>query len=560
MTTKVVVIGAVAAGASAATKARREDEYAEIIVFEKGPYASFANCGLPYYVGGTIKERKNLFQVSNEYFHKRFNIDLRVNHEVIKINREEKCVEVIDHQTGESFKEAYDKLIVAVGGEAVKPPIKGIDSRKIFSLLTVPDADKIMEELKNKPEDAVVVGGGYIGVETAEELQRRGLKVTLVEMMDQIIAPLDKEMTMPLVQHLEEKGIEVILNNGVTEFQEEGDLIKVILQSQDEIDADFLILAAGVRPRLELVKDAGLRVSEVGVVVNEFMQTSDPDIYAAGDIVESTHLVTGEKVRFALAGPANKQGRIAGAHAVGNTKKKFKGVLGTSIVKVCDFTAASTGLNEKECQKHKISYYPVYLNKGNHAGYYPGSEILTIKLLVEEQTGKLLGAQCIGRQGVDKQIDVFATALQAKMTVEDLEDLNLAYAPPYSSAKGPVVMSGMIASNHLRYETDLISPHDLKLALEAGKDIQLLDVRTAREYKQGYIGEAKHIPLNSLRERIGELDPAKYTVVYCRKGYRGYLAYKILVANGFDTVENLTGGLLAWNLCNEEKELLIQNL
>jgi len=554
MKNKIVVIGAVAAGASAATKARREDEGAEIILFEKGPYASFANCGLPYYIGGTIKERKNLFQVSNEYFHKRFNIDLRVNHEVSKINREKKWVEVINHQTGDSFNEEYDKLIVAVGGEAVKPPIEGIDSKRIFNLLTVPDADEIMDKLKSDPQSAVVVGGGYIGIETAEELHRRGLEVTLVEMMDQIIAPLDKEMTMPLVQHLEEQGIEIILSDGVREFQEEGELIKAILQSEKEIKADFVILAAGVRPRLELIKDAGLEVSEVGVVVNEFMQTSDSDIYAAGDIVESTHLVTGEKVRFALAGPANKQGRIAGAHAVGNAKKRFKGVLGTSIVKVCDFTAASTGLNEKECQKRKLSYYPVYLDKGDHAGYYPGSEDLTIKLLVEEEAGKLLGAQCIGRKGVDKQIDVFATALQAKMTVEDLEDLDLAYAPPYSSAKGPVIMSGMIASNHLRYETDLISPQDLKSALEDGKDIQLVDVRTVREYAEGYIGDAKPIPLNSLRNRIGELNPDKYTVVYCRKGYRGYLAYKILVANGFDVVENLTGGILAWNRFSKDKE------
>ncbi|OCL26099.1 pyridine nucleotide-disulfide oxidoreductase [Orenia metallireducens] len=560
MTTKIVVIGAVAAGASAATKARREDEHAEIILFEKGPYASFANCGLPYYIGGTIRERKNLFQVSNEYFHKRFNIDLRVNHEVIKINRKEKNVEVVNHQTGESFNEEYDKLIVAVGGEVIKPPIEGVDSQKIFTLLTVPDADEIREELQNEPESVVIVGGGYIGVETAEELHHRGLKVILVEMMDQIIAPLDKEMTMPLVQHLKELGIEIILSDGVRKFQEEGDMIKVTLQSEREFDADFVILATGVRPRLKLVKDAGLKVSEIGVVVNEFMQTSDPNIYAAGDIVESTHLVTGEKVRFALAGPANKQGRIAGAHAAGKTKKKFKGVLGTSIVKVGDFTAASTGLNEKECQKRNISYYSVYLDKGDHAGYYPGSEDLTIKLLVEEETGKLLGAQCIGRKSVDKQIDVFATALQAKMTVEDLEDLDLAYAPPYSSAKGPVIMSGMIASNHLRYETDLISPQDLKSALEAEKDIQLVDVRTDREYEEGYIGGAKHIPLNSLRERIGELNPEKYTVVYCRKGYRGYLAYKILIANGFDTVENLTGGILAWNRFSKDKELLIQDL
>ncbi|TDX48229.1 FAD-dependent oxidoreductase [Orenia marismortui] len=551
MSKKIVVIGAVAAGASAATKARREDEEAEIVVFEKGPYASFANCGLPYYVGGTIKERKNLFQVSNDYFHERFNIDLRINHEVTKINRKDKQVEVTNHDSGEKFSENYDKLIIAVGSEAVKPPIPGIESDKIYTLLTVPDADAIMEKLREKPKKAVVVGGGYIGVETAEELHSRGLEVSLVEMADQILAPLDQEMTTPLLQHMKEKGVNLVLANGVAEFKDE-DSIRVVLESGKEIEVDFVVLAAGVRPRLNLLKEAGLEVSEVGVVVNEYMQTSDKDIYAAGDIVESSNLLTGEKARIALAGPANKQGRIAGAHAVGNTKKKFKGVVGTSIVKVFDLTAASTGLNEKECIRKNIIYYTVYLNKGDHAGYYPGSESLEIKLLVEAESGKLLGAQSIGRESVDKVIDTFATALHAEMTVEDLEDLDLAYAPPYSSAKGPAIMSGMIAANHFRGETDLLSPKELQAMLKDEEEIQLVDVRTSAEYKNSYISGAKHIPINELRGRIDELDSAKHTVVYCRKGYRGYLAYKILIANGFDIVENLTGGILAWELLDNK--------
>ncbi len=547
MANKIVVVGGVAGGASAATKARREDEEAEIIILEKGPYASFANCGLPYYVGNTIENRDELFQVSNEYFHERFNIDLRVYHQVVNIDREAQQVEVINHQDQERLRIDYDKLIIAVGGSAVKPPITGVDGKNIFTLTTVPDADQIVKALAKTPTRAVVVGGGYIGIEAADELHNRGLEVSLVERSDQILAPLDREMTTPLVKHLREQEINLILNDGVAKFTTDKD-ITLTLSSGKELSADLVILAAGVKPRLNLLKEAGLEVSEIGVVVNKWMQTNDPNIYAVGDIIESTHLVTEKKSRIALAGPANKQGRIAGAHAVGSPKKEFKGVVGTSIVKVHQFTAASTGLNEKECKKEKLDYYTVYLFKGDHAGYYPGSENITTKITVEANTGRLLGAQCIGKSGVDKRIDIFATALSAAMTVEDLEDLDLAYAPPYSSAKGPVIMAGMIAANHLRGETKLISPQELKEALQEEDDFQLLDVRTTSEYEQGYIANAINIPVNQLRQRINELDPKRRIIIYCRKGYRGYLAYKILTAKGFNNVENLTGGILSWNL------------
>lgn len=551
MSTKVVVIGGVAGGASAAAKARRDDENAEIVMFEKGPYASFANCGLPYFVGGTIEERGALFQVSHSRFENWFNIDLRVNHEVTKINRDKKQVEVINHITGEELSESYDKLIVATGGKPFTPPIPGIDSEHLFTLTTVPDADDIMEKLEEEPETAVVIGAGFIGIESAEELWRRGLDVTIIEMADQILPPLDKEMTTPLMEHLNEKGIKVLLGEEVVEIKQSGKM-GIRLKSGRELSTDFAILATGIVPRVELLKDADIDVSETGVIVNEWMQTTDPDIYAAGDIVESPHMVTGEMVRIPLAGPANKQGRIAGAHAVGSRNKEFKGVLGTSILKVLDLTAGSTGLNEKECKAKNIDYYSVYLPKGSWAGYFPGAETMMVKILVDKMSGELLGAQVVGQKGVDKRVDIFATALAANMTVEDLEDLDLAYAPPYSSAKGPAIMSGMIAADVFRGEMDIISPLDLKEKLENNEDIQLIDVRTEAEYKKGHIDQPIWIELDTLRDNLDRLDPEKYTVIYCKAGYRAYLAYKILKANGFKRVDNLTGGILGWNLLSEK--------
>ncbi|GAB6098521.1 FAD-dependent oxidoreductase [Halanaerocella petrolearia] len=547
MTNKIVVTGGVAGGASAAAKARREDEDAEIIIFEKGPYASFANCGLPYYVGGTIEDRDSLFQVPDGRFDNWFNIDLRTEHEVTKINRETKEVEVTDHQTGEKFNESYDKLVIATGTEATKPPVPGADLDKIFTLKTVPDADAIMSQLEQNPSRAVVVGGGYIGIEAADELLKQGLDVTLIEMQDQILPTLDKEMTTPLSKHLKSLGINLLLEEKVGKFagQEE---ITVNLQSGQQLTTDFVVVATGATPRLDLVEEAGLEVSKEGIEVNEWMQTSDPDIYAAGDIVESVHLVTGDKFKAPLAGPANKQGRIAGAHAAGRENKQFKGVLGTNIIKVGEWTAAGTGLNEKMCQRRGINYYTVYLPKNNHAGYYPGAEMIITKILIEEDTGRLLGAEVVGKEGVDKRIDIFATVLSAEMTVKDLEDLDLAYAPPYSSAKGPTIMAGMIAADVLRGEMELITPQELEEELVENQGIQLVDVRTEMEYETGAIRDAKLIPLSDLRARVDELNKGKKTVVYCAVGYRGYLAYKILKQQGFEKVQNLTGGITVWNL------------
>ncbi|GAB6139075.1 FAD-dependent oxidoreductase [Halanaerobaculum tunisiense] len=547
MTQKVVVVGGVAGGASAAAKARREDEDAEIIIFEEGPYASFANCGLPYYIGETIEDREDLFQVPDSRFEGWFNIDLRTEHQVSQINRENKEVEVTNKQTGEKFTESYDKLIIATGTEASKPPVPGVESDKIFTLKTVPDADAIMKELEKNPTSVAVVGGGYIGIEVADELLKQGLNVTLIEMRDQIMPTLDKEMSTPLIKHLEDLGINILLERKVGKF-EEGNNLKVTLQNGQELTVDFAVVATGAYPRLDLVEEAKLEVGKEGVEVNEVMQTSDPNIYAAGDIVESKHLVTGHKFKAPLAGPANKQGRIAGAHAVGNKNKEFTGVLGTNIIKVGDWTAGGTGLNEKQCQRQDIDYYTVYVPKNNHAGYYPGAEQIIIKILVSRETGRLLGGQVIGKEGVDKRIDILATALAAEMTVEDLEDLDLAYAPPYSSAKGPTIMAGMIGANVFRGEMEIITPYELYNLLATGDSVQLLDVRTEMEYETGFINDAKLIPLSELRNRIIELDPDKRTVVYCAIGYRGYLAYKILKQNGFENVKNLTGGITVWNL------------
>ncbi|AGB41159.1 NAD(FAD)-dependent dehydrogenase [Halobacteroides halobius DSM 5150] len=547
MAKKIVVIGGVAGGASAAAKARREDEEAEVIVFEEGKYPSFANCGLPYYVGGTIEDRSSLLQVSPQRFDNWFGIDVRVEHQVTEIDREAKKVSVTNKQTKEEFKESYDKLIIATGARASKPPVPGIDLDKIFTLKTIPDADAIVEQLEASPTSAVVVGAGYIGIEATEELAKRGLDVTLIEMQDQILPILDKELTTPLTNHLQKKGINVLLEEKVGKFEEQ-EKITISLQSGQKLKTDFVVIATGAIPRLGLVEDAGLKVGKEGVVVNEWMQTSDPDIYAAGDITESKHLVTNDRINIPLAGPANKQGRIAGAHAAGRKNKEFAGVLGTNIIKVCDWTAGGTGLTEDDCKKEDINYYTVYTPKNNHAGYYPGAEKLIVKIIIEEETGRLLGGQVVGKEGVDKQIDVLATALSAQMTVEDLEDLDLAYAPPYSSAKSPTIMAGMIAADVLRGEMEIINPQDLKATLNNNEEIQLVDVRTKPEYEAGSIGDAKLIPLSDLREEVDKLDPQKRTVIYCAVGYRGYLAYKILKQNGFKEVENLTGGITAWNL------------
>ncbi|WP_088552757.1 FAD-dependent oxidoreductase [Calderihabitans maritimus] len=554
MSKKIVIIGGVAAGAGAAAKARRTDEQARIIIFEKGPYVSFANCGLPYYVGHQIKERNELFLVTPERFRQRFNIDVRVNHEVTAINPEERKVEVVDHFTGNTFIETYDKLIIATGASPIKPPIEGVNLNNVYHLWTVPDADAVKAFIQqNKPQQAVVVGGGFIGLEAVENLLKYGIKVHLVEMLPQVMPAFDQEMTVPLVKHLRQLGVEIHLNDGVAKFLGTGEVNGVQLASGKIISAPLVILAVGVKPNTELAEKAGLAIGEKGgIVVDTRMRTSNPDIYAAGDVVEIYHLVSGKKVRIPLAGPANKQGRVAGANAAGGDLE-FKGAYGTSIVKVGKLTAAKTGLNEREARDAGFDYQVSYTHSPDHAGYYPGAETMMVKVIFEKSTGRLLGGQIVGPKGVDKRIDVLATAIYSQLTVYDLEDLDLAYAPPYSSAKDPVIIAGMAAANILRGEVEVWTAADLAEALEKGEDLQLVDVRTPDEYREGHIPTAVNIPVDDLRKRIGELDPHRKTVLYCGIGYRSYLAYRVLKDKGFSDLGHLSGGYRSWSLTLPEK-------
>ena len=546
MSKKIIIIGGVAGGASAAAKARRVDEHAEITVFERGPYVSFANCGLPYYVGGEITKKESLLLQSPESFWKRFHIQVKVLHEVLKIDRAKKSVEVKNLTTNTKFSESYDKLILAPGAGAIIPPLPGINLPNIFTVKTVPESEKIKTFLKDhNPKKAVVVGAGFIGLESAEALKRLGLDVTIVEAMPQVLPPFDADMARFVFEHLENSGIHVILSDGIKAFYGEPLAKEFELQSGKRIPMDIAILSIGVRPELKLAQEAGLNIgASGGIAVNTYQQTSDPDIYAAGDAVEQTHLVTGQKTRIPLAGPANKQGRVAGANAAGS-QLTFQGSLGTAIVECMGITAAKTGLSEREAEKAGIKSYTTLTHSSDHASYYPGSSLIHMKIIAEKETGRLLGAQIIGEKGVDKRIDVLATALFAKMKVTDLENLDLAYAPQFSSAKDPVIMAGFVASNVMRHESQTISCEILQQKISQKENIQIVDVRNSQEHASGYLPQSLLIPIDELRERIHELDPAKETIVYCKVGLRGYLGARILEQNGFKKVFNLTGGLLS---------------
>lgn len=547
----IVIVGGVAGGASAAAKARRTDEHAEIILFERGPYVSFANCGLPYYVGEEIKKRDSLLLQSPRSFWSRFRVQARVQHEVLRIDRKNKQVEVRPLPAGDRFFQKYDTLVLAPGAGAVVPSIPGLPADNVFKVKTVPDSDAIREWiLREKPQSAVIVGAGFIGLEAAEALKRRGIKVTVVEMLPQVLPAFDPDMAMFVGSHLEEQGIDLVLGDGIKELTGAPAVRQVALQSGRVVPADMVILSIGVRPELNLARECGLAIgASGGIEVNEYQQTSDPDIYAAGDAVEIVHLVTGRKTRIPLAGPANKQGRVAGSNAAGG-RLTFPGALGTAIVECLGITAAKTGLSEAEAQREGIPYYVSYTHSLHHAGYYPGAALMHVKLIVERETGRLLGAQIIGEGGVDKRIDVIATALYARLNVTDLENLDLAYAPQFSAAKDPVIMAGFVAANVSRAEIGTITC--AQLSEKMGR-IQLVDVRTLEEFQGGHLENAIHIPIDELRERLNELDPAKETVVYCRVGFRGYLAALILQQSGFGMVKNLSGGIL---ICPEDKVIV----
>jgi len=552
MSKKIIVIGGVAAGASAATKARRDDENAVIIIYEKGPYVSFANCGLPYYVGRDIQKREDLLLMTPEKFKERYNIDVKLNYEVVNINKEEKYIEIIDLKTGKRLKDFYDKLVIATGGTPIKPPIRGINLNNICTLFTIPDVDTIEKVLAQENiERVAVIGAGFIGLEAVEAFLKRGKEITLVEKADQLMPHFDKEMVVSLKLHLEDLGVKVITGDGVKEFKgnDNDNVSRVILESGREVPADLVIFVIGAKPQLDFIKNSGLTIgSSGGILVDASMRTSDPDIYAGGDIIETVHLVTRKKVRIPLAGPANKQGRVIGANVVGGTKI-FKGVLGTSIVKVGELTAGKTGISEKEAKREGIAYFVSYTPTLNHAVYYPGAKHILTKLVVEQHSGRILGAQCVGWNGVDKRIDVFATAIYHGMTVEDLEHLDLAYAPPYSSARDPVIIAGYVAANILRGECQYVTPEIISNIISNGKqdEWQIVDIRKQKEYERdGFIPGAVYIPMEELRKRYLELDPEKNTVLYCKVGYRGYIGYKILKELGFKKIYNLSGGYLGY--------------
>ncbi|TDT60915.1 FAD-dependent oxidoreductase [Fonticella tunisiensis] len=535
---RVIIIGGVAGGASAAARLRRLDETVEIIMFERGEYISFANCGLPYYIGGTIDDREKLLVQTEEGMEARFNIDIRVKTEVTKIDREAKEVEVLSAD-GKVYREKYDYIILSPGAAPFVPPIEGVNRDGIFTLRNMTDLDAIKSFIDNKkPKKAAVIGAGFIGVEMAENLKDAGLDVTIIEAMEQIMGPFDVEMAKILEKHLVDNGVSIITGDAVTKF-EGNENIKITLKSGKTLDVDMVIMSIGVRPEIKLAREAGLEIGERGgIKVDETLKTSDPSIYAVGDAIEFKDFVNGTSNTIPLAGPANKQGRIAADNICGRNVK-YKGSQGTSILKVFDLTAASTGNNEKALKRAGIPYIKSYTHSGSHASYYPGAFIMTIKILFSSEDGKLLGAQIVGRDGVDKRIDVLATAIRHGLTVYDLEELELAYAPPYSSAKDPVNMAGFTASNILRGDMKIKHWDELDEIKKEG--FFIVDVRTDIEYEGGHIEGAVNIPVDDLRRRIREIPKDRKVLVYCKVGLRGYIAYRILAQKGFD-VYNLSGG------------------
>lgn len=536
---KVVIVGGVAVGAGVAAKVRRMDERSEIVVFERGPHVSFANCGLPYYVGGVISAREKLLLHTPKSLHQRFNITVNTLHEVVAINRDRKVVTVANLEDGTAYEESYDKLVLAVGAKPILPNLPGINLPGIFELRTVPDADAIKNWIATHDvKRAVVVGAGFIGIEIVENLLELGLKVTLVEKARQVLPPFDAEMTAAIQTELQARGVETILGDGIASFHGDDRASTVVLESGRSVDGELFLVGIGVRPDNLLAKSAGLVLGVAGTVrVNEYLQTSDPDIFAAGDVADVRHLVDGQARYLPLAGAANKQARVIGQNICGG-HVPFEGALGTAIVKFGNIALAMTGLSEKVATTEAVPFLVSYNTAGHHAGYYPGATDLTIKLLADPDTGRLLGAQIAGEEGVDKRIDVIATAISGNMTVADLATLDLAYAPPFSSAKDAVVMAAMAAEHLVGGDVQAVR----SLADVQRLQARLLDVRTPSEYRQGSLPDALNIPLDELRDRIGELDPQVPWVVYCRSGQRSYFAYQLLKGHGFQDVYNLTGG------------------
>ncbi len=539
---KIVIVGGVAGGASAAARLRRLDESAEIVIFERSDYISYANCGLPYYVGGRIVGKEKLTLQTPESFYSRFAIDVRVRHEVIALSPEKKTVTVKALDSGEIFEESFDKLILAPGARPMMPLIPGIQSDKIFTLRTVEDTLKLrtFAEKRGKGE-AVIIGGGFIGVEMAENLSELGYSVSLVEQQKQVLGQIDDDLVSFVHNHMRSKGVSLFLGQPVVSFEENGDRVTVRLGDGRQLFADLVMLAIGVLPDSRLAEDAGLELGvRKSIAVNDRMQTSHPDIYAVGDAVEITHMVSGQKSLISLAGPANKEGRIAADNICG-LDSRYHGSAGTSVLKVFDMTVASTGLSERAARALSMNCESLILSPASHATYYPGGRVMTIKVIFDRDTEKILGAGIVGFDGVDKRIDVLSTAMQAGLSITALKDLDLAYAPPYSSAKDPVNMVGFMAENLLHGLVRQFHYADLA-ALSKDGSVQLLDTRTDKEYALGHAeGFNLHIPVDSLRARVGELDKKKPVYVMCQSGLRSYIACRILAQQGFDCY-NFAGG------------------
>jgi NADPH-dependent 2,4-dienoyl-CoA reductase/sulfur reductase-like enzyme/peroxiredoxin family protein/rhodanese-related sulfurtransferase/TusA-related sulfurtransferase len=555
MNKKILIVGGVAGGASTAARLRRLDEKAEIVMFERDEYISFANCGLPYYIGESIKDRKKLLVQTPESFNARFNIDVRINSEVISVDVERKLVKVNSKSKG-LYEENFDYLVLSPGAKAIKPNIQGINSNKIFTLRNIPDTDNIKALVDKKGiKSAVVIGGGYVGVEMAENLKERGLEVTLIEAAPHILSPFDSDIVVTAEKELIDNGVHVILKDGVKAFKDLEEKIEVTLNSDIKLTTDLVILSIGVFPDTAFIKDSGIKLGAKGhIIVDEHMETNIKNIYAVGDAIEVVDLVNKKNTAIPLAGPANKQGRIA-ADNIAGLDSSYKGTQGTAIIKVFGLTAASTGNNERTLKSLNIPYKVVYIHPVSHASYYPGALPLTLKLIFNEE-GTILGAQAIGYAGVDKRIDVIATTMRLGGTIYDLSELELCYAPPFSSAKDPVNMAGFVAENLLSGKSEILTPEEY---MAYDKDNTLLvDVRSELEYSNGHIEGAINIPVDKLRERINELDKDKEIIEYCQVGLRGHVAARILTQNGYK-VKNITGGYKSLSNLDFKAEKSIAN-
>ena len=540
---KVLIVGGVAGGMSCAARLRRLNEEAEIIVFEKGDYISYANCGLPYYVGGTIKDSSNLLVSTPQLMKTRFNIDVRVNNEVIDIDSNNKTITIHNLKEDKTYQESYDKLVLATGSIPIKPIIEGIDSKLIKTLWTVNDALSIKEYIDNKKINNIsIIGGGFIGLEMAENLKDLGLDINLIEAADQVMTTIDKDMIAIVHNTLKDHGINLILSDGVKAFKENNNKNTTILNSNSEITSDLVLLAIGVKPNSSLASKANIELNQKnGIVVNNRLQTSNPDIYAVGDVIEVDNFITKEKTMIPLAGPANKQGRIV-ADNIAGINSTYKGSQGTSIVKIFDLTVASTGINEKSLKAQGLikdkDYHKIIISQGSHAGYYPGSKTMFIKLLFNNDGSKIYGGQIIGKDMVDKRIDVLATVIRLNGSINDLKELELAYAPPYSSAKDPINMAGFVANNLLNDYVRFSEYDEIE-----NSNYLLLDVREQAEVDRVHIENSIHIPLGQLRDRINELDKNKAYIIMCQAGVRAYNAYRILKQNGFNDLKVYPGGM-----------------